>query len=259
MDYNWGDLSVESESVPMTQTKIAYLFEHLETGMTPDQVEAFKRQVRAVIEDPYSLEEQKRQAMMDAAYKTLPYPPVSQSALEALGSGVICMLGEGPAPYHPRYVAPDFQKLLSEGSDFFDLKPATNLHEAITSLLTVYNYSPTAGAPPFIGKLDELLEPFVTALPKEAAYPALKSFWTLVDRLHPDAFVHAVLGPEASRTGEWLLDIDDEVRTITNLTLRYDPQVTPRVFALKAIRNAMHLSKPYFLNHPLHEDRKSVV
>lgn len=236
----------------MNQTKIAYPFERLETGMTPEDVEIFKSQVRSVIEDPNILEEQKRVAMMDAAYKTLPYPAVSEAALEALSQGVICLLGEGPAPYHPRYVAPDYQKLLDEGSTFFDLKPAANLYEAITSLLTAYHYSPTSGDPPFIGKLDELLEPFVEATPDEIAYPALKSFWTLVDRLHPNAFVHADLGPKATRTGEMLLDIDNEVATITNMTLRYDPENTPREFALKAVRNAMHLSKPYFLNHPLH-------
>ncbi len=82
------------------------------------------------------------------------------------------------------------------------------------------------------------------------ARPVLKSFWTLIDRLHPDAFVHADIGPEATRTGEMLLDIDHEAGTITNVTLRYDPDVTPRDFALKAVRNALQLSKPYFLNHP---------
>ena len=236
----------------MTQTKIAYPFEHLEDGMHTDDLEGFKEQVRSVVADPMLLEEQKRIAMMDAAYKTLSYPQVSKAALEALGKGIICLLGEGPAPYHPRYVAPDYQKVLDEGSEFFNLKPATNLYEAVTSLLTVYNYSPTAGDPPYIGNLDLLLEPFVRELTVEVARPVLKSFWTLIDRLHPDAFVHAAIGPEATRTGEMLLDIDYEFGTITNLTLRYDPEITPRDFALKAIRNTLQLSKPYFLNHPLH-------
>lgn len=236
----------------MTQTKIAYPFEHLEDGMQPEDLKKFKDQVRSVLADPMQLEEQKRLAMMDAAYKTLPYPKVSDAALEALGQGVICLLGEGPAPYHPRYVAPDYQKVLDEGSAFFDLQPATNLHEAVTSLLTIYNYSPTAGDPPYIGNLDQLLEPYVADLPDEVARPVLKSFWTLIDRLHPDAFVHANIGPEATRTGELLLDIDNDSGTITNLTLLYDPNLTPRDFALKAVRNTMQLSKPYFLNHPLH-------
>ena len=159
----------------MTQTKIAYSFEHLEDGMHVEDLEVFKDQVRSVVTDPMLLEEQKRVAMMDAAYKTLSYPQVSAAALDALGQGVICLLGEGPAPYHPRYVAPDFQKLLNEGSEFFNLKPATNLFEAVTSLLTVYNYLPTAGDPPYIGNLDSLLEPFVRELPDEVARPVLKS------------------------------------------------------------------------------------
>ncbi len=220
--------------------------------MQADDLKAFKDQVRSVVADPMLLEEQKRLAMTDAAYKTLSYPQASKAALKALGEGIICLLGEGPAPYHPRYVAPDYQKLLDEGSDFFDLKPATNLFEAVTSLLTIYNYSPTAGDPPYIGNLDTLLEPYVQDLPTEVARPVLKSFWTLIDRLHPDAFVHADIGPEATRTGEMLLDIDHEAGTITNVTLRYDPDVTPRDFALKAVSNALQLSKPYFLNHPLH-------
>jgi YjjI family glycine radical enzyme len=252
MDYNHLYLAVEKKRILMTQTKIAYPFEHLETGMTSEDVEQFKSQVRSVIEDPNILEDQKRVAMMDAAFKTLSYPTVSDAALEALGQGMICLLGEGPAPYHPRYVAPDYQKLLEEGSAFFDLKPAEDLHEAITSLLTAYNYSPTSDDPPFIGKLDELLEPYVQNIPDRIAYPALKSFWVLVDRLHPNAFVHADLGPKVTRAGEMLLDIDDEAATITNMTLRYDPEKTPREFALKAVRNALHLSKPYFLNHPVH-------
>ena len=41
-----------------------------------------------------------------------------------------------------------------------------------------------------------------------------------------------------------------ELGTITNLTLRYDPQHTPPEFALKAVSNALAVTKPYFLNHP---------
>ncbi len=114
--------------------------------------------------------------MTDAAYKTLSYPQASKAALKALGEGIICLLGEGPAPYHPRYVAPDYQKLLDEGSDFFDLKPATNLFEAVTSLLTIYNYSPTAGDPPYIGNLDTLLEPYVQDLAHGSGPPGSEIF-----------------------------------------------------------------------------------
>jgi YjjI family glycine radical enzyme len=73
----------------------------------------------------------------------------------------------------------------------------------------------------------------------------------LVDRLFPNAFVHADIGPEATLAGRLLLRVDRELKTITNLTLRYDPSVTPVDFALQAVENALQLAKPYFLNHPL--------
>lgn len=238
----------------MTRPNIAQSFEDLETGLTAQTISAFKQHVRSIIEDPHSLEDQKRQGLVDTAFKALPYTTMSNEAIKAIEDGIICLLGEGPTPYHPRYVAPDYQKLLDCGSEFFDLKPATNLHEAISSLLTVYNYSPTQGSPPFIGALDSLLEPFVANLNDESARDNLKLFWTLIDRLHPNAFVHGVIGPEATRTGRFLLDIDNEIQTITNLTLKYDPQITPKDYAIQAIRNAMHLSKPYFLNHPYYLD-----
>ena len=56
--------------------------------------------------------------------------------------------------------------------------------------------------------------------------------------------------PAASKSGALLLDIDRELGTITNLTLRYDPRHTPPEFALKAVSNALAVTKPYFLNHP---------
>jgi YjjI family glycine radical enzyme len=236
----------------MTKTKFAYPFENIETGMTDQSIDAFKHQVRSILENSYLLEDQKRNGLVDAAFKTLEYPQVSEAAIQAIGEGTICLINEGPAPYHPRYVAPDFQVALDNGSDFFGLQPAVNLNEAITNLLTLYNYSPSAGPPPYIGRIDRLLEPYVEGQSTEVVIDLLKMFWTLVDRLHPDAFVHANIGPEESKIGSLLLDIDDSIKTITNLTLRYDKDVTQREFALKAVRNAMHLAKPYFLNHPVH-------
>ncbi len=44
-------LFVDLEDV-MTQTKIAYPFEHLENGMQADDLKAFKDQVRSVVADP---------------------------------------------------------------------------------------------------------------------------------------------------------------------------------------------------------------
>jgi hypothetical protein len=112
-----------------------------------------------------------------------------------------------------------------------ELPPAGDLIEATASLLTAYKYFPAEALPVFIGRLDELLEPYIDTVPPETARKVLRSFWLLVDRLNPSGFVHADIGPQDSRAGRLLLDVDRELKTITNLTLRYDPQATPRDFA----------------------------
>jgi YjjI family glycine radical enzyme len=49
-----------------------------------------------------------------------------------------------------------------------------------------------------------------------------------------------------------LLELDRELRTSTNVSFLYDPETTPRAFALKAVRSALSITKPYFVNHPLY-------
>ena len=77
------------------------------------------------------------------AVNALPYPPLSPEALELIDSGVICLISEGAAPYHPRYVAPDYARLLQNGSAFLELPPAQDLFDATASLLTAYKYVPS--------------------------------------------------------------------------------------------------------------------
>jgi YjjI family glycine radical enzyme len=226
-------------------------FEDLNRGLTADRLEDYKDFVRQVIRSHDSIFEQKRDTLAAAAVNSLPYPPLSPEAHELIESGVICLISEGAAPYHPRYVAPDYARLLQNGSSFFELSPAQDLFDATASLLTAYKYVPSGGLPVFIGRLDELLEPYIDTVPADTARHLLKQFWLLVDRLNPSAFVHANLGPKETTVGRLLLDVDRELRTITNLTLRYDPQTTSDDFALQAVRNALELTKPYFLNHPM--------
>ena len=225
-------------------------FEDLNRGLTAERLEEYKAFVSQVIHARDSIFEQKRDTLAAVALNALPYPPLSPEALELIDSGVICLISEGAAPYHPRYVAPDYARLLQNGSSFFELPPAQDLFDATASLLTAYKYVPS-GNPVFVGRLDELLEPYLDTVPADTARRLLKQFWMLVDRLNPSAFVHANLGPKETTVGRLLLDVDRELRTITNLTLRYDPQITSDEFALQAVRNALELTKPYFLNHPL--------
>ena len=232
----------------MTTPDAFYGFEDLQNGLTARKVEDFQSHVSGILTARDLLVDQQTDALADAAFKTLPYLPVSVGAMGALQSGVLSLLSEGPRPFHPRYVAPDYAHLLRSGSAFLGLKPASTLYEAVTSLLTAYHYVPN-GQPVFIGRLDELLEPYVVQVDKEQAAALLRSFWLLVDRLYPSAFVHANLGPAATSTGWMLLQIERELKTITNLTLRYDEHLTERAFALQAVENALQLAKPYFLNH----------
>lgn len=225
-------------------------FENLETGLSADNLNLFKENIAKIIHKPDMIYEQKRDALVGAAIASMPYPPMSTKARELIEQGIICLLAEGAAHFHPRYTAPDFERLLKNGSAFLELEPAKNLFDATASLLTAYKYIPTEGLPVFIGRIDELLEPYIDSVSPETAHSILKSFWLLVDRLNPSGFVHANIGPHASKTGNLLLDVERELRTITNLTFRYDPQKTPQDFALKAVSNALEITKPYFLNHP---------
>lgn len=226
-------------------------YENLTDGLTAKTHDHFKQHVLSILRSPSALVDQKRDMLIDAAYKTLPYPPISNAACKMLETGKICLLGEGPAPYHPRYVAPDFERLLTQGSNFFELEPARNLFDVVDHLLTAYQYAPSSGLPVFLGYLDRLFEPYLDSMPEEHAYSLLRSFWRLVDRLHPNGFVHGNIGPQGTRAGQMLLEIDREIRTITNLSLLYDPHITPRNFALQAVNNTLELSKPYFVNHPM--------
>jgi YjjI family glycine radical enzyme len=224
-------------------------FEDLARGVTAGTLEPFKTFVIDTLKAPNLIFEQKRDALAAAAMRSLPYPSISEQASQLIRDDVICLTSEGAAPFHPRYVAPDYQKLLKDGCEFLELRPAADLHEATANLLTAYYYIPCGGLPVFIGRLDELLEPYVDTVSPETARAVLRSFWLMVDRLNPSAFVHANIGPRETRVGRSLLEIERELETITNLTLRYDPDLTPTSFALLAIENALALTKPYFLNH----------
>ena len=234
----------------LQEQNIIFGFENIETGMTAETYEMMKQRVREIVNAPDTLIDHKRDMLVDTAFKTLSYPPISKEARQLIENGTICLLGEGPAPYHPRYVAPDFKRLLEQGTEFFELKPAQTMYDVVELLLTAYQYAPSATLPVYLGQLDELFEPYLDTVSEGEARNLMRTFWRLVDRLHPNGFVHANIGPEETRAGNLLLEIDREVNSITNLTLKYDPTLTSRDFALKAVKNSLQLSKPYFINHP---------
>jgi len=163
---------------------------------------------------------------------------------------IICDLSEGNAPYRPRYILPDYEKFMKEGSAFLKLNPPEDLEEAVNNLLILYKHTPSiTNFPVFLGNLDILLEPFILDEIKD--YKTIKRFLTHIDRTLTDSFVHANIGPTATKAGLLILKAERElVNAVPNLTLKYDNQ-TPNDFAIEAILTGLTCAKPYFANHNL--------
>ncbi len=165
----------------------------------------------------------------------------------------ICDLSEGHAPMRPRYIIPDYAKFLKEGSKFLQLDPPTDLYEALNSLMIFYKHVPSVtNYPVYVGQLDELLEPYIDTVDEAQAKKMLKLFLTQMDRTILDSFSHANIGPKATKTGRLLLEAEKELENaVPNLSFKYDEDITPDDFALKAIDCAMHSAKPSFANHKM--------
>jgi YjjI family glycine radical enzyme len=162
---------------------------------------------------------------------------------------IICDLAEGNAPFKPRYNLVDFSKFMDQGSEFLELEPPQNLTEAINNLLILYKHIPSVTTfPVYLGNLDHLLNPYIED--EEQALALIKMFLTHIDRTLTDSFVHANLGPEATKAGRLILRAEQELKNpIPNLTLKYDPELTPDSFALKAVKTGLETAKPHFANH----------
>ena len=164
----------------------------------------------------------------------------------AISKGIICDLGEGHAPYRPRYIIPDYRILMEKGCQFLELDPPQDLQEACNSLLILYKHVPSITSfPVYLGSLDELLEPFVQKVSREEAKKTLKLFLLHIDKTLTDSFVHANLGPKDSLTGRLILELTEQMQlAIPNLTLKYDPDLTSDEFAKLCIQ-----CMPSFGNH----------
>lgn len=227
-------------------------YENFRTGLTAEKVADLHAWVAGVLRDTTLSPDQRRATLALGAAKVLPHLPCSDAAVAALADGSICMLGEVPQPFWPRYSAPDYTRLLTQGSDYLGLRPPQDLHEALAALLAAYQYSATVTLEPvWLGNLDQLLEPYFDSVPAPEARRALRSFWTLASRLFPSSFVHANIGPSETRVGRLLLELDQECPEPINTTFKYAPGLTPPDFAQAAAACAMKMSKPYFHNHAM--------
>lgn len=217
------------------------------------KMEEFTRQARSIVNDPAMTFHQRKHYLAALAESALAYPAISTEASEALNKGIIDDLFEGHAPYRPRYVLPDYELAMAQGSTHLELDPPTNLDEAINFLLILYTQVPSiTGLPVFLGDIDSLLLPFVREISDEDLREKLRLFWISLDRVLPDGFVHANIGPRDNRVLRAILDVERELRQIVpNLTLKVDPVHTSNELLLDAISTVFVTAKPHFVNHPM--------
>lgn len=211
---------------------------------------SLQQEISAILADPKLTHEQQVFQLAKLAENQLPQPPgPSTEAFEALlRDGLVCDMGEGHAPYCPRYILPDYARFFEEGSQFLRLPPPKTLYEALYSLLIFYHNIPSVTHfPVYLGQLDVLLEPFCADLSDEQLCAMLRGFLLQLDRCFGDSFVHANIGPARSRIGEALFSLLPELQNaIPNLTLIYDPEQTPDDFACLAILASLDCANPAF-------------
>lgn len=220
-----------------------------------DRVNQTREAILETIKSPTLTHEQKVSAMAGLADSLMEVLDLPEGLDELLNVPIdrkcICDLSEGHAPVRPRYIIPDYEKFMREGSSFLQLPPPTDLYEAINSLLIFYKHVPSVtNFPVYVGQLDELLEPFIDTVPEEQAKKLIRMFLTHVDRTVLDSFSHADIGPKASKAGYLLLEAEKELeQAVPNLSLKYEEGITDDEFALAAVDCALHSAKPSFANH----------
>jgi len=204
----------------------------------------------SIISDPALTYQQKVIALARSAENSLDVLEMPRELRELRQAGVICDLGEGNAPYRPRYIVPDYALFMRQGSQYLELSPPESLEDALHNLLILYKHVPSITTfPVYLGNLDTLLNPFVAE--DEESYRAIKRFLLHIDRTLTDSFCHASLGPEETIAGRMILRAQRELQTaVPNLTLKYDAS-TSEEMALDAVETALLTAKPSFANNTM--------
>lgn len=215
----------------------------------------YQQRCQQIVTDINLSPKQKAHFLSLEAENNLPYPGLDQATEQALEQRVLCDMYEGHAPYKPRYVLPDYQRFLTQGSEYLELEPAQDFDDALNMLTIIYNHVPSVtGLPVYLGCLDQLLLPYVGDLTEQQLYGRLKRFWIMLDRTLPDAFMHANIGPTDNVICRLVLRIDAELKQVApNLTFFYHPDQTPEDLLLQAVTNICECSKPHIANMPIHQ------
>jgi YjjI family glycine radical enzyme len=210
--------------------------------------------IAAIVTAPNLTYRQRVLQLALAAEGLLPYPKLSADAEQAMESGLVTDLFEGPAPYRPRYVLPDYAVALRNGSEYLELDPPQDLEEAIDFLEILYHHVPSITTyPVYFGDLDALLLPYLDdSWTDDQLDKLMTRFWRFLDRTIPDAFAHANVGPTDNPIARSVLRVDRQLaQVVPNLTLKWDPEVSSDELLREAAISIAKVNKPHIANHPM--------
>ncbi len=195
--------------------------------------------------------EQKMMGLAKHAENSLPVLNISDKMQFYFDNGSINDLFEGRAPYRPRYIMPDYDKFIENGSEFLQIPPPQDFDELIFALMTVYRHVPSiTNFPVYLGNLDYMIDPFIEGLSDEEVIRKLKLFFNYLDRTITDSFCHANIGPVETRAGYLILEAESQLQnTVPNFTIKFDQELTSDEFAKKAIETSLICSNPAICNH----------
>lgn len=226
--------------------------------ITMERVENTREEILSVIKSQNLTHEQKVSKMAclaDSLLEVLDYPEgIKEYMCSSPEEKIICDLGEGHAPVRPRYIVPDYEAFLKNGSKYLGINPPQDIWEAVNSLLICYKHVPSVtNFPVYIGNIDELLEPFIKD--EEEAEKAIRLFLIHIDKTILDSFCHGDIGPKETKAGKIILKLEQELeQAVPNLTLKYDPEITPDSFAELAAKTSLKCAKPSFANHKMFKE-----
>lgn len=197
--------------------------------------------------------EQKVFSLAKEAEDSLKVLPIPSKTREYFETGALNDLFEGHAPYRPRYIMPDYNRFLKQGSEFLRLKPPKTLDELLMSLEVLYHHVPSiTGFPVYLGEIDTMIEPFLEGMEDEEIKEKLRLFLIFLDRTITDSFCHANLGAKPTRAGRLILELlKDLQNAVPNLTLKYNPEATPDEYAELAIYTSLFCANPAICNDVL--------
>ncbi|MBQ1320281.1 MAG: YjjI family glycine radical enzyme [Solobacterium sp.] len=221
---------------------------------TINSLEEVQNLALQIIKDPLLTHEQQVFQLASVAQDALPFSggEATEEFVRLSEEGLMHEMSTGHAPYSARYILPDYEKFMARGSEFLRLDPPQTLYEAVTALQILYHNVPSVTHfPVYLGNFSELFEPYCGNLSDDEIRTILRGFLIMLDRTLGDSFVHANLGPRKTRTGEIILDLTAELQNaIPNMTLLYDPDITPDDFAEHAIATSLVSANPAFAFDP---------